>query len=124
MKIQLPGPLEILQTKTYQLCISLSLTLKKCIVGRLSNLFQQNVATSVNHAEWAERPRSAQTGTARNTQALFIEACAFVFCGCVMHSNKGATSQSHSELLREYVKCRGNVFISVSLALHRSSCHQ
>lgn len=64
MKIQLLGPLEILQTKTYRLCISLSLTLKKCIASGVSNLFKQNVATSVNHAEWAERPRSAQTGTA------------------------------------------------------------
>ena len=47
----------------------------------------KNVATSVNHSEWAGRPRSAQTGAAWNTQALFIEVCVFVFWGCVMHSN-------------------------------------
>ena len=74
----------------------------------------KNVATTVNHAEWAERPRSAQTGAAWNTQALFIEVYVFVFWGRVMHSNEGATSQSHRKLLREYVKRCGDVFIPVS----------
>lgn len=39
VRIQLRGPLEILQTKTYRICISLSPRPK------VSNLFKQNAAT-------------------------------------------------------------------------------
>lgn len=65
-------------------------------------------------------PDQRRLAQPENTRALFVRACAFVFRACVMHSNEGATSQSHSELPREYVKCHGNVFISVSAALRRS----
>lgn len=62
VEIQLLRSLEIPSTKMYRLSIFVSPAPLEQIARVLPNLFNQSVAPSVNHTEWAKRPRSVQAG--------------------------------------------------------------